>query len=219
MDAWLQCAAGPFMRRNMEMGLIGQRERGHLGPSRWQPRKKRQFNARRPILSRSSIHSKPSAKPVVLNYPFHDKPPGITRNRFCGAVDVGFLGCVASQHTRPEMPCFRLAKCGLKLGLPFMWRGQYAAKGAALHLRLVGQFDPGRIVNWKTDGPKRILRACQNLLVIDPANAARFMIAASTWLSRARSAVLNAPCAVQLSRIGTLLGSLDIDSLPVQPGC
>jgi hypothetical protein len=103
-----------------EMGLIGQRERGHLGSSRWQPRKKRQFNARRPIQSRSSIHSKLSAKPVVLNYPFHDKPPGITRNRFSGAVDVGFLGCVASQHTRPEMPFFRLAKCGLKLGLPFM---------------------------------------------------------------------------------------------------
>ena len=107
--------------------------------------KKRRFNARRPIQSRSSIHSKLSAKPVVLNYPFHDKPPGITRNRFSGAVDVGFLGCVANQHTRPEMPCFRLAKCGLKLGLPFMWRGQYAAKGAALHLRLVGQFDCGRI--------------------------------------------------------------------------
>jgi hypothetical protein len=135
--------ARDFLRS--EMGLIGQRERGHLGPSRWQPRKKRQFNARRPIQSRSSIHSKLSAKPVVLNYPFHDKPPGITRNRFSGAVDVGFLGCVASQHTRPEMPCFRLAKCGLKLGLPFMWRGQYAAKGAALHLRLVGQFDCGRI--------------------------------------------------------------------------
>jgi hypothetical protein len=105
-----------------EMGLIGQRERGHLGPSRWQPRKKRQFNARRPIQSRSSIHSKLSAKPVVLNYPFHDKPPGIPRNRFSDAVDVGFLGCVASQHTRPEMPCFRLAKCGLKLGLPLVPR-------------------------------------------------------------------------------------------------
>jgi hypothetical protein len=83
----------------------------------------------------------------------------------------------------------------------------------------MGQFDRGRIVNWKTNGPKRILQACQNLLVIDPVNAARSMIAASTWLSRARSAALNAPCAVQLSRIGTLLGFLDIDSLPVQPGC
>ncbi len=85
--------------------------------------------------------------------------------------------------------------------------------------RVVGQFDCGRIVNWKTDRPERTLRACPNLLVIDPVGAVRFMTAASTSLSRARSAVLNAPCAVQLSRTGTLLGFLDIDSLPVQPGC
>ena len=49
-------------------------------------------------------------------------------------------------------------------------------------------------------------------------NAARFMTAASTSQRRARSAALNAPCAVQLSRIGTPLGYLDIDSSPVQLG-
>jgi hypothetical protein len=38
--------------------------------------------------------------------------------------------------------------------------------------------DYDRIVNWKTDSPQRILRACQNP-VIGPANAARFMTAAS----------------------------------------
>ena len=70
---------------------------------------------------------------------------------------------------------------------------------------------------WKTDSPQRILRACQNP-VIGPANAARFMTAASTLQRRARSAALNAPCAVKLSRIGTPLGFLDIGSLPVQLG-
>jgi hypothetical protein len=44
---------------------------------------------------------------------------------------------------------------------------------------VVGQFDYGRIVNRKTDSPKRISGACQNP-VIDPVNAARFMTAAST---------------------------------------
>ena len=43
-----------------------------------------------------------------------------------------------------------------------------------------GQFDCGRIVNWKTDCPGRILGACRNP-IIDPVNAARFMTAASTW--------------------------------------
>jgi len=80
------------------------------------------------------------------------------------------------------------------------------------------EFDYGRIVNWKTDSPKRMLGACQNLLVIGPVSAERFMTAASTWRRSARSAVLNAPCAVQLSRIGTLLGFLDIVSSPVQLG-
>ncbi len=73
------------------------------------------------------------------------------------------------------------------------------------------------IVNWKTDSPRRIFGACQNL-VIDPVNAARFMTAASTLQRRARSAASNAPCAVQLSRIGTPPGFLDIGSLPVQLG-
>src|SRR6266478_3091722 len=54
--------------------------------------------------------------------------------------------------------------------------------------------------------------------VTGPVNAARFMTAPSTSQRRARSAALNAPCAVQLSRIGTLLGFLDIDSLPAQLG-
>jgi hypothetical protein len=36
-----------------------------------------------------------------------------------------------------------------------------------------------QIVNWKTDSTKRILGTCQNP-IIDPANAARSMIAAST---------------------------------------
>jgi hypothetical protein len=81
----------------------------------------------------------------------------------------------------------------------------------------VGQFDCGRIVNWKTDSPKRILGTCQNP-VIDPVSAARFMTAANTLQRRVRSAALNAPCAVQQSRIGTPLGFLDIDSLPVQLG-
>jgi hypothetical protein len=71
------------------------------------------------------------------------------------------------------------------------------------------------MVNWKTDGPKRILGACQNP-VIDPVNAARFMTVASTLQRRERSAALNAPYAVQPLRIGTPLGFLDIDSLPVQ---
>ena len=44
------------------------------------------------------------------------------------------------------------------------------------------------------------------------------MTAANTLQRRARSAALNAPCAVKLSRIGTRLGFLDIDSLPVQLG-
>jgi len=61
------------------------------------------------------------------------------------------------------------------------------------------------------------LSACQSR-VTGPVNAARFMTAASTSQRRARSAALNAPCAVQLSRIGTLLGFLDIDSLPAQLG-
>jgi hypothetical protein len=74
------------------------------------------------------------------------------------------------------------------------------------------------IVNWKTDSPKRMLGACQNP-VIDPVNAARFMTVASTLQRRARSAALNAPYAVQPSRIGTRLGFLDIDSLPVQLRC
>jgi hypothetical protein len=43
----------------------------------------------------------------------------------------------------------------------------------------VGQFDYGRIVNWKTDGTKRILGACQNP-IIALASVARFMTAAST---------------------------------------
>ncbi len=73
------------------------------------------------------------------------------------------------------------------------------------------------IVNWKTDSPRRIFGACQNL-VIDPVNAARFMTAASTLQRRARSAASNASCAVQLSRIGTPPGFLDIGSLPVQLG-
>ena len=73
------------------------------------------------------------------------------------------------------------------------------------------------IVNWKTDSPRRIFGACQNL-VIDHVNAARFMTAASTLQRRARSAASNAPCAVQLSRIGTPPGFLDIASLPVQLG-
>jgi hypothetical protein len=46
---------------------------------------------------------------------------------------------------------------------------------------IVGQFDCGRIVNWKTGGLGRILGACQNLLVIDPVNAARYMTAANIW--------------------------------------
>jgi len=76
------------------------------------------------------------------------------------------------------------------------------------------------IVNWKTDSPKRILGACQKppWVIIDPVNAARFMTAASTLQRRARSAALNAPCVVQLSRIGTPPGFLDIGSLPVQLG-
>jgi hypothetical protein len=76
------------------------------------------------------------------------------------------------------------------------------------------------IVNWKTDSPKRILGACQKppWVIIDPVNAARFMTAASTLQRRARSAALNAPYAVKPSRIGTPLGFLDIDSLPVQLG-
>src|SRR5882724_2991811 len=69
------------------------------------------------------------------------------------------------------------------------------------------------MTHWKTDSPWRILWACQS-----PVNAARFMTAASTSQRRARSAALNAPCAVRLSRIGTLLGYLDIDSLPAQLG-
>jgi hypothetical protein len=44
------------------------------------------------------------------------------------------------------------------------------------------------------------------------------MTAASTSQRRARSAALNAPCAVKLSRIGTPPGFLDIGSLPVPPG-
>jgi hypothetical protein len=44
------------------------------------------------------------------------------------------------------------------------------------------------------------------------------MTAASTLQRRARSVALNAPCAVQLSRIGTPPGFLDIGSLPVQLG-
>jgi hypothetical protein len=71
--------------------------------------------------------------------------------------------------------------------------------------------------DWKTDSPWRILWACQSR-VTGPVNAARFMTAASTSQRRARSAALNAPCAVQLSRIGTLLGYLDIDSLPARLG-
>jgi hypothetical protein len=58
--------------------------------------------------------------------------------------------------------------------------------------------------------------AWQNLLVIDPVNAVRFMTAASTLLRRVKSAALNAPCAVQLSKIGTQLGFRGIGSLPVQ---
>jgi hypothetical protein len=42
------------------------------------------------------------------------------------------------------------------------------------------------------------------------------MTAANTSQKRARSAALNAPCAVKLSRIGTPLGYLDIASSPVQ---
>jgi hypothetical protein len=42
----------------------------------------------------------------------------------------------------------------------------------------VDQFDGGRIVNWKTGSPKRMLAACRNR-VIGPVNAARFMTAAS----------------------------------------
>jgi hypothetical protein len=79
----------------------------------------------------------------------------------------------------------------------------------------VGQFDYGRIVNSKTDSPKRILGACQNP-IIALVNAARFTTEASISRRRAKSAALNAPCAVQLSRTGTPLGFLDIDSLPVQ---
>ena len=75
-----------------------------------------------------------------------------------------------------------------------------------------------RLPHWKTRDSKRILGTCQ-ILIIELVNAARSMIAASTWRSRVRSAALNAPCAVQLSRIGTLLGFLDINSLPVRPGC
>src|SRR6202022_3665768 len=77
--------------------------------------------------------------------------------------------------------------------------------------------DYGRIVNWKTDSPKRMPGACQKP-VIDPVNAARFMTPASTLQRRRRSAALNGPCAVKLSRIGTPLGFLDIGSLPVQLG-
>src|SRR3984893_5948573 len=43
------------------------------------------------------------------------------------------------------------------------------------------------------------------------------MTAANTSQKRARSAALNAPCAVKLSRTGTPLGSLDIDSSPESP--
>src|SRR5712672_3376258 len=73
------------------------------------------------------------------------------------------------------------------------------------------------MTHWKTDSPWRILSACQRRGT-GPVNAARFMTAASTLQRRARSAALNAPCAVQLSRIGTPPGFLDIGSLPVQLG-
>src|SRR5467141_564464 len=73
------------------------------------------------------------------------------------------------------------------------------------------------MTNWQTGSPWRILWACQSR-VTGPLNVARFMTAASTSQRRARSAALNAPYAVQLSRIGTLLGFLDIDSLPAQLG-
>jgi hypothetical protein len=81
----------------------------------------------------------------------------------------------------------------------------------------VDQFDGGRIVNWKTGSPKRMLAACRNR-VIGPVNAARFMTAASISWRRAKSAALNAPCAARPSKIGTQPGCLDIGSLPVQPG-
>src|SRR4029077_6723982 len=47
--------------------------------------------------------------------------------------------------------------------------------------QIAGQFDCGRIVNWKTDSPERIFGACQNLLFIGPVSAERFMTAASIW--------------------------------------
>jgi hypothetical protein len=50
-----------------------------------------------------------------------------------------------------------------------------------------GRFAYGRIVHWKADRPKRILGTCPNR-VIDPVNAARFMTAASTLQTLARSA-------------------------------
>ena len=65
-----------------------------------------------------------------------------------------------------------------------MKRLMHRSKSQTSHLRMasslwvVGQFDCGGIANWKTDSPKRILGACQNL-VIEPVNAARSMTAAS----------------------------------------
>jgi hypothetical protein len=44
------------------------------------------------------------------------------------------------------------------------------------------------------------------------------MTAANISQRRARSAALNAPCAVKLSKIGTPLGFLDIGSLPAELG-
>jgi hypothetical protein len=73
------------------------------------------------------------------------------------------------------------------------------------------------LVYWKTHSPERTIGACQNLLVIDPVNAALFMTAANISKKRARSAALNAWCAARRSRIGTPSGFPDINSLPVQP--
>ena len=103
--------------------------------------------------------------------------------------------------------------------MPVTWQPtKSAVSGRARRgMRVVGQFDCGRIVNWKTHSPKRILGPCENL-VVDPAKEARFTAGPSPWLRVGNSAAMNAPFVVRPWQTGTRLGFPPIASLPGQSG-
>jgi hypothetical protein len=81
------------------------------------------------------------------------------------------------QRHAGENPDWKTGKLGAVLRIlpkKGQWRGSWLYTSGVSRLSVRDQ-----IVNWKTDSPKRMLGTCQNP-IIDPANAARSMIAAST---------------------------------------